>query len=486
MTIDRLTALDSSFVWFEKPDAPIHVGAVATFEAAPLLDDQGRLRLAELRQRFDARIDALPRLRRRLAPVPYDIDRPRWVDDPDFDIANHVGEVRLDPPGDETAFRRLASELQSQSLPRDRPLWDLRIVTGLDGDRVGLVERLHHALVDGISGVDIASVLLDLDPDAAVSARTPWSPEPPPDDATLLAEGLRDRMSDPERAVRAVANLVRNPSRLVRMAGTLADGLGAIAGDGILAARTTLNRPPAGARHLAWLRTRLDDVRAAGHDIEATANDVVLAAVAGGLRWLLLDRGERLPADLALKVLVPVSLRGVDEHGALGNRVTALPARLPVGIGDPQARLSAIAQSMRSLKARPVAESIGLMLDAADALPAAATRLIAQAVDHQRFVNLVVTNVPGSPVPLYAAGARMLEAFPVVPLGANLPVGVAVLSYDGALTITVTTDDQLGPDADVFAAGIERSFDQYGVRPAEPRLPRPQDAPASTMSEPVR
>jgi diacylglycerol O-acyltransferase / wax synthase len=486
MSVDRLSALDSSFVWFEKPGAPIHVGAVATFEAAPLLDERGRLRLADLRKRFDARIDALPRLRRRLVSVPYNLDRPRWVDDPDFDIANHVGEVQLEPPGDEAAFRRLAAELQSQSLPRDRPLWDLRIVTGLAGDRVGLVERVHHALVDGISGVDIAGVLLDLDPDAPVSAGTPWSPDPPPDDSTLLAEGLQERMSDPERAARAMVNLVRNPSRLARTAGTLAGGLGTLVGDGILAARTTLNRPPTGDRHLAWVRTRLDDLRALGHDVEATVNDVVLAAVAGGLRWLLLERGERLSADLTLKVLVPVSLRGVDEHGALGNRVTALPAPLPVGIGDPQARLSAIAQSMHRLKARPVAESIGLMLDAADALPAAATRLITQAVDHQRFVNLVVTNVPGSPVPLYAAGARMLEAFPVVPLGANLPVGVAVLSYDGALTITVTTDDHLGRDADVFAAGIERSLEQYGVSPAKPRLPSPQVAPASNLSEPAR
>lgn len=484
MSIDRLTALDSSFVWFERPGMPIHVGAVATFEAAPLFDPHGNLRLAELRERFDARLDALPRLRRRLVPVPFGLDRPRWVDDPDFDIANHVGEVRLPPPGDNPAFRRLAGTLQSEALPRDRPLWDLRIVTGLDGDRVGLVERVHHALVDGVSGVDLAGVLLDLDPDTPAAKPREWSAEPLPDEAALLAAGLRDRLADPVRAARDVAGVARHPSALLRTAATVARGLGAIVGNGLLAPRTSLNTPPSGARHLAWVSTRLDDVRAAGSDAQAKVNDVVLAAVAGGLRWLLLERGERLPPDLVLKVLVPVSLRGVDEHGALGNRVTAMVAPLPVGIGDPEARLDAVARSMRRLKSRPVAQSMGLILDAVNALPAGAARLVARAVEHQPFVNMVVTNVPGPPVPLYAAGARMLEAFPVVPLGANLSIGVAVLSYDGALTITLTADDLVCPDVEVFAAGIERSLAQLGVTVIEP-LPSMSVRPSADEPTPV-
>lgn len=357
-------------------------------------------------------------------------------------------------------------------------------MTGLDGDRVGLVERVHHALVDGVSGVDLAGVLLDLDPDTPAAKPREWSAEPLPDEAALLAAGLRDRLADPVRAARDVAGVARHPSALLRTAATVARGLGAIVGNGLLAPRTSLNTPPSGARHLAWVSTRLDDVRAAGSDAQAKVNDVVLAAVAGGLRWLLLERGERLPPDLVLKVLVPVSLRGVDEHGALGNRVTAMVAPLPVGIGDPEARLDAVARSMRRLKSRPVAQSMGLILDAVNALPAGAARLVARAVEHQPFVNLVVTNVPGPPVPLYAAGARMLEAFPVVPLGANLSIGVAVLSYDGALTITLTADDLVCPDVEVFAAGIERSLAQLGVTVIEP-LPSMSVRPSADEPTPV-
>jgi WS/DGAT/MGAT family acyltransferase len=470
MTVDRLTALDASFVWFERPRVPIHVGAVATFEAAPLLDASGRLRLAELRDRIDARLDALPRLRRRLAPVPFDLDRPRWVDDPEFDIARHVGEIRLPPPGDEAALRRLAGDLQGEMLPRDRPLWDLRFVTGLSGDRVGLVERIHHALVDGVSGVELATLLLDLDPDApAPPPPPPWSPAPPPDRLSLFAAGLRDRLADPVRAARAVADFALHPLDAARAAATVAQGVGTMVDEGLLAPRTSLNAPLAGARRLAWVRARLDEVRAAGHGAKASVNDVVLTAVAGGLRSLFLERGERLPPDLVLKALVPVSLHGADEHGTLGNRVSSIYAPLPVGIGDPQARLAAVARSMRRLKSRPEADSMGLVLDAVNVLPAVAARLIARAVEHQRFVNLVVTNVPGPPCPLYAGGARMLEAFPVVPLDANMTVGVAVLSYDGALMISLTADDLLCSDVDVFAAGIEQSLAQLGVAAAEPR-----------------
>jgi WS/DGAT/MGAT family acyltransferase len=469
MTVDRLTALDSSFLWFERPGVPIHVGAVATFEAGPLLDESGKLRLDDLRARIGTRIGEMPRLRRRLAEVPFDLDRPHWVDDADFDVARHVGEVRLPSPGDDAALRRLAGRLQSEVLPRDRPLWDLRFVTGLTGDRVGLVERVHHALVDGVSGVDLATVLLDLQPDTpAPPSPAPWAPAPVPPATTRIADALRDRAGDPVRAARRIAHAAGHPTEVVRALRTVGRGLGAMVADGIVAPRTSFNRAPEGGRLLAWVRVPLDQVRGVAAAGDATVNDVVLSAVAGGLRCVLLDRGERLPTDLVLKVLVPVSLRRDDEHGALGNRVGAIYAPLPVGLGDPDARLAAVAATTRRLKKRAEGAATGLVLDAANILPAAAARLVARAVDRQRVINLIVTNVPGPPVPLYAAGARMLDAFPVVPLGANLAVGVAVLSYDGMLSITLTADSVACPDVDAFAAGIEESFARYGIGPTDP------------------
>jgi WS/DGAT/MGAT family acyltransferase len=461
MTLDQLSALDSSFVWFERPEAPAVVGAVSTFEAAPLLDGRGRLRLDDLRERTAARLDALPRLRRRLAVVPYDLGRPAWIDDPDFDIANHVRELRLPPPGDDAALRRAAEDLHGELLPRDRPLWDLTIVTGLDGHRVGLVERIHHALVDGVGGVDLATILMDLEPDAPAVPLRPWSAQPWPSDTELVAASVRQQLGDSARVVGAAARAVRHPLRGLQAAAGLGRGLTAVADDGLLAPHTSLNGPLQGGRRLAWVRARLDEVKTAAHRAGGSVNDVMLAVVGGGLRALFLGRGEPLPADLVLKVLVPVSFRTEDEHGALGNRVGAVYAPLPVGVGDPEARLAAIVATMRRLKSRPEARTTEALLGGADVLPAGAAHLISRAVLHQPFVNLVVTNVPGPPVPLYAAGARMLDAFPVVPLGANLTVGVAVLSYDGALTISVTADAGACPDVDVFGEGMERSLAGY-------------------------
>jgi diacylglycerol O-acyltransferase / wax synthase len=463
VSTDRLSTLDATFLWFERPGAPVHVGAIATFEAGPLLDGDGNLRLAELRELIGTRIAAMPRLRRRLAPVPFDLDLPLWVDDPDFDVARHVGELRAPPPGGDAELRGLAGELQSELLPRDRPLWDVRFVTGLSGGRIGLVQRIHHALVDGVSGVDLAALLLDLAPDSPPPGPGPrWSPEQPPGALSLIAAGMRHRLADPARAAAAGAGLVRHPTRAVRAAATAAEGVDAVVAGGA-APHTSLDAPLAGARRLAWVRAALDDVRMAGRPAGGTVNDVVLSAVAGGLRWLLLERSEPLAADLVLKVLVPVSRHGADGHDALGNQVAALYVPLPVGMGDPHDRLAAVARETRRLKSSPNAASSGLLLDAADALPAGVARMLTRALDRQRFVNLVVTNVPGPPVPLYLAGSRMIEAYPVVPLTAHLPVGVAVLSYDGVLTITLTADDGACPDVDVFAAGIERSLAQLGV-----------------------
>lgn len=460
--VDRLTTLDTSFLWLERPDAPIHVGAVAVFEARPLLDDRGELRLDDLRARVLARLDRLPRLRRRLAPVPLDLDRPAWVDDPDFDVADHVRAVRLPPPGDDEQFRRLAERLHSESLPRDRPLWDLHVVTGLAGDRVGLVERVHHALVDGVGGVELATLLLDLTPDAPAPSPppTPWRPAAPPDGLALAAAGAVGAVTAPLRVARTVARAAVRPDRAVRTALTTVRGLASLAADGLLAPRTSINAPIRGRRHLEWLRVPFGGVRSAARRAGGTVNDVVLAAVAGGLRALLAHRGEPLPGDRVVKVLVPVSRRKDGSAGSLGNEVSAIDAPLPVGIGDPDERLRTVVATMRRLKSAPQAEALETLLRGTDALPAPLARAIARAVERQPFVNMVVTNVPGPPFPLYVAGARMLEAYPVVPLGANLTIGVAVLSYDGALSLTTTADTEACPDAHMFVDGTRRALAQ--------------------------
>lgn len=458
-TTERLTALETSYLWFERPGCPVHVGAVATFDGGPLLNRRGHLRLGAMKKLVADRVSEMPRLRQRITPGAL-LDRPHWENDPDFDVANHVREIRLSAPGDEAAFRRVAEQVQGELFDHDHPEWHLCFVTGLDDGRVGLIERAHHALVDGVGGVDLAAVFLDLDP-----AGRPPQPRPlaPPPEGSLLAEALDAGRNGAAWAVRAARATAQHPTETVRSVVGLARGFATIAENGLLAPDASLNAVAGPRRQLAWVRSRLDKVKSAGHAAGGTVNDVVLAAVTSGLRDLLVARGEPLPYGLAVKALVPVNQRGVEDIPTLGNRVSGVLAPLPVGIGDPAARLDTIVATMRRLKASGEADAVDAFLHAADLLPPPVAHAMVRGADHQRLINLVVTNVPGPPLPLFLLGAEMLEAFPVVPLAANLAVGVAVLSYNGALNLGLTADADAFADVGTFARGIEAGLAEIGA-----------------------
>ena len=463
MNPDRLGAIDATYLAVEEPREPLHVASIAIFDRGPLCDPDGSLRLDTIRRRIDTRLGLLPRLRQRVAEVPLGIARPVWVDDESFDIANHVDVVPLPAPGDETALLQLAEELVMEPLDRSRPLWHLRFVTGLSGDRIALIERAHHAMVDGVSGVDVSLVLLDMSPDTPDDVVQKWLPRPTPSATSLLIDGAVDRLTAPVAATLRAMPSFRHPLGVARGIADVAGSLASLRHDGVTAPRSSLNQQIGSARHLAVIRQQIEAVRAAGKPTGATINDVVLAAVAGGLRELLLARGEPLSPNQQLKILVPVSVRTSGESMALGNRVGALLTPLPIGIGNPRARLEAIAETTRTLKQSQEAATADLLLQAADLLPPSLARLLQRGVNHQPLVNMVVTNVPGPPFPLYTLGARMLEAFPVVPLGGNMSLEVAVLSYNGALNLGVTSDRDTCPDADVFVHGVEHTFDTLGA-----------------------
>lgn len=474
--IDRLTALDASFLHMEREGLPLHVASVVTFEGGRLLDARGGLRLRELRTQVSARLDGLPRLRRRAVWPPLGAGRPCWVDDPHFDVANHVDSVRLPPGSGRDELRHHAEHVVAQSLPLDRPLWHLRFVTGLSDGRVGLIERVHHALVDGVSGVDVATVLFDLTPEVEPPRASAWSPTPPPTAAAMAVQGLAAQGLAPVRVLRSAAGALAHPVDVLRRGAHLATALGTVALDGVTAPRSSLNVAVGPSRQLAWIEASLREVKEAGRIHRATANDVVLASVAHGLRMLLLDRGDIIAADDVLKVLVPVSLRDDGQRGALGNRVGALLLRLPIGISDPIDRLQAVARTTERLKQRREATTTELLLGLADLLPAALSGRLARLTGEQRLVNVVVTNVPGPPFPLYCRGARMVDAFPVVPLGGNMAVGVAILSYDGALNVSLTADPEAVPDLEVLRTGIEDGFAAVGAT-----CPRPRDEHAPAL-----
>jgi WS/DGAT/MGAT family acyltransferase len=463
MSTSRLSAIETSYLALEDDGAPIHVGSVGIFEGAPPLDRRGRLRIEDLRARIAGRLDRVPRLRQRVARVPLDLGRPVWVDAPDFDIADHVDVVSLPPPGDEAAFVHLTADLHMVPFSPDSPMWRLTFVTGLPGGRVSLVERVHHAMVDGVAGVDLATVLLDVSRDGHSSIGAAWDAAQHPPASRLLCQAIAEQAALPVQMATDAATALFRPAELHRRVGDLGRALRGVASDGLLAPRSTLNRPAGSERTLTFVRQRLDVIKAAGRAVGATANDVVLAAVAGGLRWLLLARGEPLPNDLTYKILVPVSLRDSAKSGTLGNQVGAMFLPLPVGVGDPQARLRAIASTSSQMKARREVTTSQLLLGAANLVPAALVAPVSRLLSHQPFANLVVTNVPGPPFPLYAMGAQMLEAFPIVPLAGNLTLGVAVLSYNGALNLGVTADATACSDVDAFVSGIVRSFQQLGA-----------------------
>jgi len=464
ITADRLTALDQAFLQMERPGLPMHVASVGIFEAGPLLDDRGALRLDDVVAHLEARAGLLPRLRQRVWEPPGDIGHASWVDDEDFDMRRHVDVVAVPAPGDEEALRTLAAETFAGTLDRRHPLWHLRFVTGLDGDRVALIQRTHHAMVDGISGVDVAAVVLELSPDGA----TVEVPEPPPVAAPSVLDEVEELVGRaahaPAAAAAVIARALTHPGEAVRRSRSLVDAVATVLGDGVSAPDCSLNVPIGDRRELVWVRTRLSALKSAGREHGATANDVLLSAIAGGLRAQLVHRGEVLQTGRYLKLLVPVSLRTQDERGALGNKVAAYLPALPIGIGDPVGRLQATSATMKRLKGHHEDQVSDLLLRLADALPVGVAAALARTVEHQAFVNLVVTNVPGPPVPLYLLGARMLEAFPIVPLGGNLSEEIAILSYEDAVTIGITVDPDSCPDVDVFVAGLRRSLDELGVR----------------------
>ncbi len=432
----------------ESPDTPMHVGSVSVFEGEPFFDTHGRFQIDEVRSRILERIHLVPRLRQRVIESPF--GRPVWVDDPSFDIANHVRVTELEGPGDDACLWKLTARLHMERLDRSRPLWEMWLVEGLARGRVGLVQKLHHAMVDGVSGVDVALLLLDLTPNSDRTHPEPWSPRPSPSTAAILADSMASTFFGPLRLPAAAIRAATHPGSAV--AG-LSGAAAAVRGfaDG-LAPRTSLNRQVGRGRTFVAVRVPLSDTKRAGKLLGGTVNDIALAAVTGGMRALVEARGDPVPPALA--VLVPVSLRGAADHDTLGNRVGSIIARLPIGIADSVARLAVIHAELAAHKSRAEGEATGALIATADYLPHRLADRVATLVRHQPFVNMVVTNVPGPQMPLYAMGARLLHTAPVVPLGPNLDISVGILSYDGELTFGLFADTSSCPDLDLVAAGI--------------------------------
>ena len=449
----RLSPLDVSFLHLERDVQQLNVGSTLVFEGpAPTHDEVCRA--------VEVLLPEFPRYRQHVRRVPLDLALPVWVDDPGFRLRDHVGHRRLRSPATDDALRTLAVELISQPLDLDRPLWRTWLVTGLRGGRFALVNTNHHAMIDGISGTDIISVLLTPSPAVPKSQTLPpaWDPAPEPTAARLAADALVELGSSPVRAVQGLARALRPralPDSVAEVVGM------ARFGEQMAHLELGLNGPIGPRRDWRWVRADLDDVKAVKNCHGGTVNDVVLAAIAGGFRALLLSRGQVVDGR-TVRTMVPVSMRHPGDHGALGNRVSAVFADLPVGLKDPRDRLRAVTAQLHTLKTGGTALGVDALLGAADLLPGSLFALGVKAWAHspQRIFSTVTTNVPGPQTPLYLLGRRMTDMYPYIPLGADLRITIGIASYAGGLAWGVTGDHDAVPDLHVLSEGIEQSIAQ--------------------------
>jgi diacylglycerol O-acyltransferase len=472
--MQTMSPLDASFLHVEDAVTHMHIGSVGIFEGPP--PGPGEVRAA-----IEARLPLVPRYRQKVRFVPLALGRPTWVDDPHFNLDYHVRRTALPSPGGEEELRNLVGRVMSQQLDRTKPLWELWVAEGLDDGRWGLISKTHHCMVDGVSATDLLSVILSQDRQAEPEPVEDWRPAPEPNSINLVTHSLVLRAASPAEAVRTALSAARGPRRAVRKTLETTRGMANFRTLLTGGAASSLNGPIGPHRRWNWAQARLSDIKQIREHHGGTVNDVVLAVITAGFRDLLRSRGEPVHGRV-IRTLVPVSVRAEAERGTYNNKVSAMFAELPVGLDDPRARLASIHEQMQELKQSGQAVAAERLTALGGFAPAVLLALAGRVGTRlpQSAINTVTTNVPGPQQPLYLAGRRMLEAFPFVPLGGHVRVGVAIFSYDGGINFGVTGDADTARDIGVLCEGIER-----GVRellPAPPRRPTSPRASRETKA----
>ena len=450
---DRLTAVDASFLAQEGPTSHMHVGAVMIFDGpAPAYDD--------LADHVRSRLHLVPRFRQKLAFPPLETGRPLWVDDPSFNLEYHVRDTALPTPGSEAQLRALAARIHSQALDRSKPLWEMWLVQGLEGGRFALLSKTHHALVDGVAGVDLATVLFDVTP-VPVEVEHPdrlWRPRSTPSALDLAARGVRGLVGLPFEAAGRAVGAAAHPGEALHGTREALEGLGEVVWAGMNPApETPLNVEIGPHRRLVWVRHELSDFKRVKDAFGGTVTDVVLAVVAGALQKWLRSRGVRTEG-LELRALVPVSTRAREHRDQMGNRIAAMRGPLPVYVEDPVARLHVVRSAMDGLKDSKQALGAevlaGMQALAPPTIFAQASRLNFST----RLFNLLVTNVPGPQFPLYILGRELQDLFPVAFLPKHHALAVAIMSYDGGMDFGLLGDYDAMPDLERVGEMLQASL----------------------------
>ena len=451
----RLSSLDAAFLNFEKKESPMHIGSVSIFE--------GEVPFNQFVKAMSAKLHLLPRYQQKVTPDPFGLGHPTWEFDADFDIRQHVFRVKLDAPGTEAQLIELTGRLFTPLMDRNKPLWDIYLVYGLEGKRMAMISRVHHCMVDGISGVDLLKIVLDLTPDAPPAPKAaPEPPVPPRADATRrfldsllggMQEGMNRWVGFQNSLVSLAQALVTEPMH------EALPGLGRLLP--ALAAPASLlpfNRSCSGERRVAWSTFSFAEARAIRAALKGTVNDVVLTVLSGAVTRYV-EHHEQPTANRSLRVMVPVSLRREEQRGTLGNLVSLVPLEIPLDLGDPLLRFQQINSRTMAMKNARTAEGINMLGALVGLLPASVQSLIgAMATFPLPPVNMVATNVPGPQVPLYMMGRRMIEYYPYVPVGYAVGCGCAIISYDQKLYFGLTSDVQAMPDVERLKEFLDESF----------------------------
>ncbi len=450
-----LTGLDGAFLAFESPTMHLHIAGVLVFDATSV---RGGVGFRQIRDHVAARVPRVPPFRARMVEVPFGLQHPSMVDDPDFDIDFHVRRASLPRPGGADELAALVGSIVERPLDRTRPLWEFHVVEGLEHGHVALVSKVHHSIIDGVSGAEVMAAFFDLEPAPPPAAAdvTGWSPDPVPGDVDRLRRALGSLPGQTERVARTLGTTVRTVRSL---SSRNRDVQGTLPPSPFQAPRTSVNRAISAHRRVHLGDVPLSDLRRVTDLLGGTVNDVVLAMVAGSLRAFFAARDE--PLERSLVALVPVSVRSEEERGALGNRVSAMLVSLATGVEDPAARLRLISAGVRAAKEQHATVTPDLYARWAQALaPAVATRVSRMLGNFRVFdhvpplCNVVVSNIPGPDVPLYLAGARLVAMYPVGPVAEGVGVNVTVFSYLDTLYLGVQGCWDLVPDLEVIGHGL--------------------------------
>jgi WS/DGAT/MGAT family acyltransferase len=487
---ERLSNLDASFLALESRTTHMHVGAVAIFGPGPVTSGDG-VDIETIRTLIETRLEMIPRYRQRLATVPLE-GSPVWVDDEHFNLDYHVRHTALPYPGTQAQLKALVGRLMSQQLDRTRPLWELWVVEGLEEGGFAIVTKIHHCMIDGMSGIDLMAVILDFSPDFTLSEPVPWSARPAPNGTELAVREVS----------RAISSLIGRVGHMSVILDDLEDirddwshrlrAMGASLSSGWLTqtGRTPLNGDIGPSRWFDWTEFPLDEVKAIKNLHGVTVNDAMIAVVAGAVRRYLLTEGEMSEAEVdevEFRIMAPVSVRTEDEKGTLGNKVAMWLMSLPVSEPDPATRIQIVKEQTKNLKETDQALGASTLVQVSTGAPATIVSLAARLASGViRPFNMTVTNVPGPQFPMYLAGSPMLATYPLVPLWESHGVGVAMFSLNGAVDIGINMDRTLIADPADVRHALEYAFKEMKDAVPAPPEAEPAEGAASASGETVK